>query len=113
MNDSIPVRFHNYIALKGDVGMEVDKSIIIKNIIQSYKNKWGDSEYDDWIHNDILMLIGFRIQLEDSDVNGLQLWDGIDKELKQTNSNISTIVPVLQQLPLYALFSLHGYISLR
>ena len=113
MNDSVPILFHSYIALKGDIGMDIDKSVIIKNIIQSYKNKWGDSEYDGWIHNDILMLVGFRIQLEDSDKNGLQLWDGIDKELGQQNSNISTIVPVLQQLPLYALLSLHGYISLQ
>ena len=64
MNDSITTRIHDYISIKGDIGMDVDKSLIIKNIIQSYKNKWGESEFDGWIHNDILMLVGFKINLK-------------------------------------------------
>ena len=57
--------FHNYISKKGDIGMaqDIEKKELIENIIRIYKEKWN-KEYIDWLHNDILMLVGFKMDME-------------------------------------------------
>jgi len=68
----------------------------------------GKKEYIDWLHNDILMLIGFKMELEkENNKTRVKLWDLIDKKIgKPTLIKIKT---VLKELPIYALLALVGY----
>ena len=101
--------FHNYISKKGDIGMaqDIEKKELIENIIRIYKQKWN-KEYIDWLHNDILMLVGFKMDMEKvGDTTGVKLWTDIDKKIgKPTLQKISS---ELKKLPTYALLSLIGY----
>ena len=103
---------HEYIAKQGDVGMSQDihKQELIQELVRIYQEKWGEDEYIGWLHNDLLMLVGFRIALEKSqDKTGLELWNSIDKRVGGKNSSLQTIEDVLRELPTYALLTMIGY----
>lgn len=110
MDNSLSNHLHKYIYHKGDIGMEANKQDIINHIIRIYKELWGKDEYLGWLHNDILLLVGFKINLQDmNDHKGVLLWDDIDKNVGGKNSTISKITEFLYTLPLYSLYSLIGY----
>ena len=104
--------FHNYISKQGDIGMsqDINKKELIKELIRIYKEKWGKDEYVDWLHNDLLMLVGFKTDLEKSkDTTGVKLWNSIDKKVGGKSSTLPRIKKILEELPTYALTSLIGY----
>lgn len=105
-------RFHGYISRKGDIGMSQDikRDRLIQNIIQIYKVKWGNDNYEGWLQNDTLILIGYSIDLErNNDQEGLELWNDMNEILGGKETSLSKITFILDKLPTYALLSLVGY----
>ena len=105
-------RFHGYISRKGDIGMsqDIQRDVLIQNVIKTYEKKWGFEEYKGWLQNDILMLIGVRVDLErNNDNEGLELWNDMNEILGGKEASLNKITFILEKLPMYALLSLFGY----
>ena len=115
-------KIHNYISIKGDLGCgeDIDKSIVIVQIVEKYKNiatKMEESaEYLNYINNDLVKFIGYRCDLkENGDIEGVELWDEID-EMLNDNGVVSQQVRVeklLMEVPIYFLLSFLGYAAYR
>jgi hypothetical protein len=82
---------------------DYDRDNITDYIIEIYKSLY-DNEYLEFIDNDIVKFIGYRIHLENEKNNkGLELWDSFsiqnEEDLKKT----------VKELPLYYLLAFLGH----
>jgi hypothetical protein len=68
-------------------------------------------EYLSYIGNDLLVLIGYKIDLETKNDNeGIRLWNKIKNKITlNKTSNKEKIIEVLNEVPLYYLLSFLGY----
>ena len=72
---------------------------------------YGESEYLDWLHNDILKIFGYLIELKNKkDKKGVNLWNTLDKKmLTDKKTDKDKIESVLNSLPFVILTSILGY----
>jgi hypothetical protein len=114
-------KIHKYISKKQDICCEndIDRKIIIEQIIQKYKSickKINEpDEYLNYINNDIVKFIGYLVDLKkNKDNEGVKLWNELDKKMFQNkNVNEKKIEKLLQDVPLYFLLSFLGYASYK
>jgi hypothetical protein len=114
-------KIHKYICKKKDICCEgdLDKKIIIDQIIEKYKKIWnkmnGPEEYLDWINNDILIFIGYEVDMKHKkDIEGTKLAHEMDKLMKNKNTvTIDKITQLLMDVPLYFLLSFLGYATYK
>ena len=114
-------KIHHYISKKQDICCEndIDRKIIVEQIIQKYKsickNMNEPEEYLNYINNDIVKFIGYKIDLKkNKDKEGVKLWNEIDKRMYENkNVNEKKIDNLLQDVPLYFLLSFLGYASYK
>jgi len=102
-------KLNEYVFLN-DVGYknDVDRKIIIGMINNTYISMYGESEYLDWLNNDILKIIGYLNELEDK--KGVNLWNTLDKKmLTDKKTDKDKIESVLNSLPFVILTSFLGY----
>ena len=114
-------RIHNYNSKK-DICCEsdIDRTIVIQQIIDKYKRITAffgepESEYLGYINNDLLTLIGYKIDLEKAhDNEGLQVWKRLNKRMYVNNKlNEAKTIELLKEMPLYFLMSFLGYASYK
>ena len=115
-NKTLKSRIHNYICCESDI----DRTIVIQQLINKYKRITAffgepESEYLGYINNDLVVLIGYKIELEKAhDHEGLQVWKRlnrrmyVDEKLNEAKTN-----ELLKELPLYFLMSFLGYASYK
>ena len=119
-NKTLKSRIHNYISKKQDICCEsdIDRAIVIQQIIDKYKRInafFGEpeSEYLGRINNDLVGLIGYKIDLEKAhDTEGLQVWKRLNKRMyvdKKLNEAKTT--ELLKEMPLYFLMAFLGHAS--
>jgi len=109
---SLKKRISTYIFLKGDIlDNDLNKNIIINLIFKLYKKHYGASEYLDWISNDLLVFIGYKIDLEKAnDIEGIKLWDELNKKtMLNGKTNKNKIIELLNDVPTYYLMSFLGW----
>jgi len=77
------------------------------------------SSYIDYLNNDLLIFIGYKIDLVNSkDQEGVQLWNELDKRMyanKKLSEPISEpmVVRLLNEVPLFFLLSFLGYATYK
>ena len=96
---------------------EYNREQIISEIITIYKQRFVayPNEYLEWIDNDILIFVGYRVYLErEKNVKGVKLCDLISSKNKKKLSE-SNIKGLLMDLPLYYLLAFLGnsYLKLK
>lgn len=114
-------KIHKYISKKQDICCEndVDRKVVIQQIIERYKNICKilnePDEYLNWINNDLVKFIGYEVDLkEKKDFEGLNLYNDIDKRMYVNKIvNEQKIEILLQDVPLYFLLSFLGYASYK
>ena len=94
---------------------DVSRSEVIQQTIEVYKRicqKMDEpDEYLNSMNNDIVKLIGYRIELEHKkDHYGLNLWDELDRRMYE-DSIVSEkkVIQVLEEVPMFFLMSFLGY----
>jgi len=112
-------KINKYICKKQDIYGEndIDRDLAIKEIVKLYKNiakfyEKNEDYYLDYINNDILLFIGYKVFLEqEKDTEGVQLMDEMDKKMFNENNKIDLdkITILLKEVPLYYLLSFLGY----
>ena len=115
-NKTLKNKINKYI-FKNDICCEdeVDRKIAIQDIFMLYSEiasfMYEKDEYLSYIGNDLLVLIGFKIDLETKkDNEGIKLWNKIKSKITlNKTSNKEKIIEVLNEVPLYYLLSLLGY----
>jgi hypothetical protein len=115
-NKTLKNKINKYI-FKNDICCEdeVDRKIAIQDIFMLYSEiasfMYEKDEYLSYIGNDLLLLIGFKIDLETKkDNEGIKLWNKIKSKITlNKTSNKEKIIEVLNEVPLYYLLSLLGY----
>lgn len=115
MRKTLKQKLHNYISKKQDICCEedVDRSLIIEQIINKYKKISGyinePGEYLNYINNDLVKFIGYKVDLKDS-----RLWNELDKKMyKNKKVNEKKIEALLKDIPLYLLLAFLGFASYR
>jgi hypothetical protein len=107
---------------------EVDRDKLIDKILYLYKKIAGysdeESEYLDWLNNDLLIFIGYYSDLDtNKDKEGQQLWKELDqkmlKNIKITDTNnylgykgqvdLDKIKDLLKEVPLFYLWGFLGF----
>lgn len=114
-------RIHNYVSKKQDICCEedVDRKLIIEQIVENYKKISKDmnepDEYLNYIDNDLVKLIGYKVDLEkNGDHEGVALWNEMDKRININKKvNIKKVEKLLHEVPLYFLLSFFGYSCYR
>jgi hypothetical protein len=104
-------RINKYIYKYGDINTPdgLDKNKVIDDLIEMYKNGYTNDEYLDWLGNNLLFFIGYRIDLkENNNIEGLKIWDELAKRTKQ-NTTEEEYRKLLDELPLYYLLTFLGY----
>ena len=121
-NKTLKSRVHNYISKKQDICCEsdIDRAIVIQQLINKYKRITAffgepEKEYLGHINNDLLVLIGYKVDLEKArDNEGVQLWNGLDKRMfVHKKLNEAKTIELLKEMPLYFLMSFLGYASYK
>jgi hypothetical protein len=115
-NKTLKNKINKYI-LKNDICCEddVDRKIIIQDIFALYSEiasfMYEKDEYLSHIDNDLLKLIGYKIDLETKNDNeGVRLWNKIKSKITlNKTSNKEKMIEVLNEVPLYYLLSFLGY----
>jgi hypothetical protein len=115
-NKTLKNKINKYI-LKNDICCEddVDRKIIIQDIFALYSEiasfMYEKDEYLSHIGNDLLKLIGYKIDLETKNDNeGVRLWNKINSKITlNKTSNKEKMIEVLNEVPLYYLLSFLGY----
>jgi len=108
-------RIHKYFSKKQDIccDEDIERKIVIEQILKIYTEiaNTDRDNYLDYVDNDILVFIGYRMNLEEKkDFDGLNLWDEIaSKTSNKGVPNKEKIIKLLQELPLYYLLSFLGY----
>ena len=110
--NSLKTRLNKYILTKGDIccDEDIEKKKIINMIIDSYKK--NDIRYLDSINNDLLLFIGYKIDLyKDKNTIGIKLWDEIDNSMLDKKKNVSEkkLIKLLTLYPNYYLLSFLGF----
>lgn len=95
---------------------DIERDKCINILIDNYKiiaknNLSDESEYLDFIHNDLTILVGYLSDLEKKkDKEGIKLWNHINKESQDNNKiSLKKITKILYDVPLFFLMSLLGY----
>ena len=99
---------------------DIDRAIVIQQLINKYKRITAffgepEKEYLGHINNDLLVLIGYKVDLEKArDNEGVQLWNGLDKRMfVHKKLNEAKTIELLKEMPLYFLMSFLGYASYK
>lgn len=107
-------RIHKYISNKQDICCEtnIKRNLVIQQILDKYK-KFGNTEYLDYVNNDLIGFIGYYVDLEKAkDKEGMRLWRELDKRmLENKDVNEQKVVLLLNDVPLYFLLSFLGFAS--
>ena len=114
-------KIHHYISKNQDIEGEkdIERNVVIQQILEKYKSicqKTGEpEEYLNWINNDILIFIGYKMDLMDKpDKEGLKLWEYLDKEMMLRNEvSLGKVKDLLMGVPLYFLMAFLGYASYK
>ena len=114
-------KIHHYISKKQDICCEndIDRKIVVEQIIEKYKNICKNmnepDEYLNYVNNDIVKFIGYKVDLKkNKDNEGVKLWNEIDKRMYENkNVNEKKVEKLLQDVPLYFLLSFLGYASYK
>jgi len=115
-NKTLKNKINKYI-FKNDICCEddVDRKIIIQDIFALYSEiasfMYEKDEYLSHIGNDLIKLIGYKIDLETKNDNeGVRLWNKINSKITlNKTSNKEKMIEVLNEVPLYYLLSFLGY----
>ena len=106
-------KISSYILKKGDICCEddFDRKKLIDHIFNVYK-EISPTGYLDTINNDIIIFIGYFIDLKKSNnINGINLWNELDEQMPITNNkkkDAKNIRELLFSLPLFYLLSFLG-----
>jgi hypothetical protein len=92
-----------------DMNQDKLTELVIARYKEVYKEEWLD-----WMSNDLLMIIGFKIVISKdgvkSDPDGLSMWNEIDKYMKINKKvNEKKVIGILHELPNVVILSLLGY----
>lgn len=104
-------KINKYIYKYGDINTPygLDKNKVIDDLIEMYKNGYTNDEYLDWLGNNLLFFIGYRIDLkENNNKEGLKIWDELAKRTKKDTTE-DEYRKLLDELPLYYLLTFLGY----
>jgi len=115
-NKTLKNKINKYI-FKNDICCEddIDRKIAIQEIFTLYSEiasfMYEKDEYLSYISNDLLVLIGYKINLETKNDNeGISLWNKIKSKITlNKNPNKEQIIEFLNEVPLYYLLSFLGY----
>lgn len=94
---------------------DVSRNEVIDQTIEIYKritqNMDEPEEYLNSMNNDLVKLIGYRIDLENKkDHYGLSLWDELDQRMyEDTVVSEKKVIEVLHEVPMFFLMSFLGY----
>ena len=122
MVKTLKARVHRYISTKQDICCEsdIDRTIVIQQLINKYKRITAffgepEKEYLGYINNDMLTMIGYKIDLEKAhDNEGLQAWKRLNKRMYVNHKlNETKTIELLKEMPLYFLMSFLGYASYK
>ena len=110
----------NYLLKKGDVCCEkdMDRKLIIQDILAIYEEiadfMFEKELYLDYVQNDLLVFIGYRMELEKGNSEGIRIWDGLARMTVTNKSpDKQKIVKVLHNVPLYYLLTFLGYATYK
>lgn len=110
----------NYLLKKGDVCCEkdMDRKLIIQDILAIYEEiadfMFEKELYLDYVQNDLLVFIGYRMELEKGNQEGARIWDGLARmTLTNKNPDKQKIVKILHNVPLYYLLAFLGYATYK
>ena len=120
-NKTLKNKIHKYISKKQDICCEadIDRNLVIQQIVEKYKkiskNMGEPDEYLNYINNDLVKLVGYKIDLKkNKDTEGVKLWNEMDKRMYENKMvNEKKIELLLQDVPLYFLLSFLGYASYK
>jgi hypothetical protein len=115
-NKTLKNKINKYI-FKNDICCEddIDRKIAIQDIFTLYSEiasfMYEKDEYLSYISNDLLVLIGYKIDLETkNDNDGIRLWNKIKSKITlNKDPNKEKIIELLNEVPLYYLLSFLGY----
>jgi len=115
-NKTLKNKINKYI-FKNDICCQddIDRKIVIQDIFTLYSEiasfMYEKDEYLSYINNDLLVLIGYKIDLEaKNDIEGIRLWNKIDGKITLNKTpNKEKIIELLNEVPLYYLLSFLGY----
>jgi len=115
-NKTIKNKINKYI-FKNDICCQdnIDKKIAIQDIFTLYiviaSFMYEKDEYLSYISNDLLVLIGYKIDLDTkNDTEGIRLWNKINSKITLNKKpNKEKIIELLNEVPLYYLLSFLGY----
>ena len=111
----------NYILKKGDVCCEkdIDRKKVIEDIFSLYQEiaefMFEKEEYLAYVQNDLLVFIGYRIDLEEgNNKEGVRLWDGLLRlTMNDKTLDKNKITRLLKNVPLYYLLAFLGYATYK
>jgi len=98
---------------------DVDRKIVIQQTIEIYRrissHMEEPDEYLSYMNNDIVKLIGYRMELEEKkDIDGIHLWKELDERMYEGETVIeSKVIDVLLEVPLGFLMSFLGYAAYK
>ena len=115
-NKTLKNKINKYI-FKNDICCEddIDRKIAIQDIFTLYIDiasfMYEKEEYLSYISNDLLVLIGYKIDLETkNNKEGISLWNNIKSKITLNKEpNKEKIIELLNEVPLYYLFAFLGY----
>jgi hypothetical protein len=119
-NKTLKNKLNKYI-FKNDICCQdnIDRKIAIQDIFRLYSEiasfMYEKNEYLSYINNDLLVLIGYKIDLETKNDNeGIRLWNKIDGKITVNKTpSKDKIIELLNEVPLYYLLSFLGYAYYR
>ena len=110
----------NYLLKKGDVCCEkdMDRKLIIQDILATYEEiadfMFEKELYLDYVQNDLLVFIGYRMELEKGNQEGVRIWDGLARMTLTNNvPDKQKLVKILHNVPLYYLLAFLGYATYK
>jgi len=120
-NKTLKSKITRYVCKKKDICCEenIDRKLAIEDIFTLYREVaeffFEKDEYLSYINNDLLVFIGYKIDLEKkNNIEGIKLWNEIDnKTLVSKKLNEKKIIDLLNEVPLYYLLSFLGYAYYR
>jgi len=90
---------------------DINRDVIIEMIIDNYKkicrNYQYENEYLNFINNDLLVFIGYKVNLK-TDPSGEKLWNDLNKEMGDKQIDLIKVKRVLKDLPLSFLLAFLG-----
>lgn len=112
---TLKTKIHNYVCKK-DIccEKEINRKVIIQLIFEHYKkissNIGEPEEYLNAINNDLVKFIGYKVDLEKNDKDGLELWKEIDEQTSENKKAVEKkIETFFEEVPLFFLLAFLGY----